>query len=580
MSVMTILGAWATPARGSQAVSQPEAGPAAIGTAPDTSAAAGAASAPLRIGAVSLERADIYTADEIAGSSGFLRLLRRTLNGLHARTRERVIRQELLFAPGDRYDPALLAETERNLRALGFLASVSVAAADTQPGGAVDVDVLTREAWALKTEVSYSRSSAGAQRWSVLLSDNNFAGQGVQLTLGAGQDEDRRYKLLGYSSRRVFGSRWQASLSFTDQSDGRSWTVQMQRPFYALADAWGLEAQAWDREIGLRWYVSNAGPLGRDPERDASLYASLPSRERALKVIGWRRVRGQSEGRLVRLGLGLEMRDLDYDLGATSFELSDGRWADFAGLAGGSRPLGRREAASTAPLLALETVGRRWVTAGYLLQYGPVEDVPLDPWLRLQAGWGRRAWGAGFDAVHGQVNAGDWSRLAGGLAMIAMTGKASLGDPGARQAWIDVNAGWMAEHGDGRLTRLFAEGAQGDRLGGDEAFLLGLNRGLRTLEFDGMAGDRLARWSVEEGLRLPVEVLGFYKLGAAVFYGGGLAHWRDEPRSLSDARHEAGLGVRLGSLRSARADVVRLDVAWALDGAAGPVFTAVTGGLF
>lgn len=580
MSVMTVLGVGAAPARGDLTDSSRAAGSSTIGAAPDSAVAAGAVSAPLRIGAVNLERADIYTQEEIAGSSGFLRSLRRAMNGLHARTRERVIRQELLFAPGDRYEPALLDETERNLRALGFLSSVSVTPVDTLPDGAVDVDVLTREAWALKTEVSYSRSSAGAQRWNVLLSDNNFAGQGVQLTLGAGQDEDRRYKLLGYSSRRVWGSRWQASLSFTDQSDGRSWTVQLQRPFYALADVWGLEAQAWDREIGLRWYVSNAGPLGRDPQRDASLYASLPSRERALKVIGWRRARGAGAGRVVRLGLGLEMRDLDYDLGASTFELSDGRWADFGGLAGGSETLARRGAALTAPLLVVETVGRRWAAAGYLLQYGPVEDVPLDPWLRLQTGWGRRAWGAGFDAVHAQVNAGDWSRLAGGMAMVAIAGRASLGDAGSRQAWIDVNAGWMAEHGDGRLTRLFVEGARGDRLGGDEAFLLGLNRGLRTLEFDGMAGDRLARWSAEEGLRLPVEVLGFYKLGAAVFYGGGLAHWRDEPRSLSDARHEAGLGLRLGSLRSARADVVRLDVAWALAGAAGPVFTAVTGGLF
>ena len=96
-----------------------------------------------------------------------------------------------------------------------------------------------------------------------------------------------------------------------------------------------------------------------------------------------------------------------------------------------------------------------------------------------------------------------------------------------------------------------------------------------------MAGDRLARWNVEQGKATDWEVLGLFRLGAAVFYDGGCAWWTDEARSLAeDTRHEAGFGLRIGPTRSSGTQVSRLDVSWALDGSEGPVFTATTRGFF
>jgi hypothetical protein len=71
-----------------------------------------------------------------------------------------------------------------------------------------------------------------------------------------------------------------------------------------------------------------------------------------------------------------------------------------------------------------------------------------------------------------------------------------------------------------------------------------------------------------------------FRLGAAVFYSGGNAWWRDEDRDLGDARHEVGCGLRLGPTRSRSAQTSRFDMSWALDGSSGPVFTASTRGLF
>ncbi len=126
-----------------------------------------AAATPLRIERITVAVDDIYAASEVAGSRGLVRVVRRSLNALHVDTRERIIRRELLFAPGDTLDAARLAETERNLRGLGYLTEVSVAVGDTLAGGGVEVRVRARETWSLQPQLAYARSSDGEQRWSV-----------------------------------------------------------------------------------------------------------------------------------------------------------------------------------------------------------------------------------------------------------------------------------------------------------------------------------------------------------------------------------------------------------------------------
>ena len=118
----------------------------------------------LRIGRVILERNNIFSPEEVAAAGGAERVLRRAMNGLHVGTREHIVRRELLFAAGDAYDPADLAETERNLRRLGFLNNVRVVAVDTLDDGTVDVMVSTRESWTLQANVGFSLAASYNQR--------------------------------------------------------------------------------------------------------------------------------------------------------------------------------------------------------------------------------------------------------------------------------------------------------------------------------------------------------------------------------------------------------------------------------
>ena len=61
-------------------------------------------------------------------------------NWLHMETDEEFIQGELLFKVGDCYDPFLVAESERIIRQLGFIARVDVFAVP-QPDGSVHVVV-------------------------------------------------------------------------------------------------------------------------------------------------------------------------------------------------------------------------------------------------------------------------------------------------------------------------------------------------------------------------------------------------------------------------------------------------------
>ncbi len=543
--------------------------------------AASAAAAPQgtrAVGRVTIEDEDVWTAADIDSARPVLRLLRRGMNGLHTRTREGVIRRELLVAPGEPCDPERLAETERNLRALGLFAEVAVTAADTLPDGTADVRVRVREAWTLRTLFGYARSSAGEQRWNVLLEDGNFLGGGTRLTAGAGGDEDRTWRQVGWRLPRVRGSEWLLSLYATDQSDGQDLALLALRPFRAQDDPWSAQLQLWRRDAEVRWYVSNAGPAGADPARARSLYAELPARERVARLTWLRRAGGRDGGRLWRLGGGLELIDHAYRVPAEGVALSDDRAVAAAALRAGAPTLGRDAQSVAKPFLALETLGRRWTTGRFLFQYGAVEDVPLDPVLTLRAGWSARSLGAEREALFVDLAASDWSRAPGGLRLIDARAQACLGGDAQRGALADLVAGWIAQAG-GLQGRLFAEAAAGDRLGGREALQLGLMRGLRTLDYDGQAGDRLVRWTAEAGRPLPWQLLGFWQLGLAAHYAGGAAWWRGEERGPGDARHEAGVGLRIGASRSGRAETARLDLSWDLSGGA-PVVTAVTGGLF
>jgi hypothetical protein len=554
-------------------------------------AGAGATGAPadsstLRVGEVTLDMDDIFSSAEVAEASGPNRFLRQTMNSLHVKTRPWVVSKELLFETGDPFRPYLLAESERNLRGLGFLNDVSVVPTDTTADGRVNVAVRTRETWTLAAEVSFALASDGDSRWKASLSEKNFLGYGFEVRGTAGRDLDASYGRVALSMNRVQHTPLAASLNVDERSDGHDRWFRVALPVRSDNQAWSASFKAWDDRYAVRWYLSNAGVAGADPGSERRLYTLLPRERLGMQLDLLRRVSAASRGRVWRLGGGVRITNRDYDLGGSSQLLSDGRVHDLSYLGAHGQPLSRDSGAEVWPYVKVSSNGREWVETRFLVRYGNAEDIPLSPAFTLLVGPTGPSLGTtmgrGGRAI-AEIALQNWSQLGRTFLMQRVDGRFVLGREDDRNHRVDAVLGAFVRMGrDDRpfTLRTFVEGVHSNGLRGDQVPVLGLDRGLRTLGLDGMAGEKLLRWSAEFGRGVDWIPLGLVRLGWGAFYSGGVAAWSDEPRDLDDARHEAGLGLRLGFTRSGTSPLARIDLTRDLSGDAGWVLTTVTGGYF
>ena len=160
----------------------------------------------------------------------------RAANDLHIKTRADVIRNQLLFRPGDRYNRHLIDESERILRADGYFYDAwirEVRYADNR----VDLRVTTRDVWTLNPGFNFSRSG-GTNSIGVQLEDTNFLGTGGSLKVFHTSTVDRNTTGFQASDQHAFGSWVSGAATFSNNSDGYLREVTVQQPFYALNTRW------------------------------------------------------------------------------------------------------------------------------------------------------------------------------------------------------------------------------------------------------------------------------------------------------------------------------------------------------
>ena len=486
------------------------------------------------IGTVTVDPQNIFDTSRPEENTALFRLA----NDLHIRTRLSTVQDQLLFHAGDAYRGRLLEESERILRGTRYLQEARIVPV-AYHDGIVDVAVVTHDVWTLNPGVSFGRKG-GKSTSGFEIEDLNLLGTGSQISIGRKSGVDRTSTTFLYHDPQLFGSWWTTTANYSDNSDGRTEKLTLERPFYALDTRWAAGASA-----------------SRD-ERIDSLYDlgdivdQFDTRQRLANVYGgWSR--GLSEGWTQRLTAGFTYDD-----------------TQFTRIVGESGPTTLLPANRT---LAYPWVGYEWIQDDFEKahnrdQIEKTEDFLLGLRARMQLGYSASSFGADRNALvfNGSVSRGyepgERHRL---LLSSSIAGRRETG--GFADLLGGVSARYYFRQSERRLLFLSALADVSSNLDLDHQLLLGGDNGLRGYPLRYQAGT--GRWLVTAEQRYFTNWYPFrlFNVGGAVFYDMG-STWGQAPNGTptQGLLKDVGFGLRLGNSRSALGNVLHLDVAFPLDG--------------
>ena len=470
--------------------------------------------APPAIEEITIRVGNVFSTEEVARHGRFPYGL---ANALHVTTRPSFIQQALLFRVGDPLDPAVLDETERNLRAFRLFRSVRVSSQGSR------VLVEADDAWTLIPRGSFGQKG-GVLTYSVGIEERNFLGTGRQLGFRYDRGSERLIRSVTFIDPHVFLPYTTFQITAEDLSDGSTLQVGLSRPFYSL-------------------HAPNGGSvIFRNALFDQTLY-----RGGEVDAIWKKRER--------RLGGEAGMR---------VFEASDAAWRLIASAEWSDvqlAPEGVGPPPPEAPRrflfvgLALQREGRRWLKLRNVNRIDRDEDFSLAPTGRLQIEGSPRVLGASAAVrVRGELSVG--KSLSWGFALASGSAETRIED-GPRQSRLTADLRTYALLR--RVTVAARIGASlGWRLDPEERFELDGLSGLRAYRLHAVSGSRRLVGNLEARTRLVSDILHLVSLGAAVFVDDGFS-WGAPDRFVHLT--DVGAGLRIGLTRASSNDLIRIDVA-------------------
>ena len=483
-----------------------------------SSLAAQSAGDARRIGAIRIERGDIFTRAEASRS-----FLARIANSIHTVTIHRVIRREVLLKEGEPWDRDLAAETERNLRALGAFRSVSVDSLRTDSG--LVARVRTRDGWSTSADLSY-RSSGSDVSWGASVYERNLLGTVTRVAVGYRETPDRNTWNMEFSQPRLFAGRVGMAAVWQERSDGRAIAGSLGQPFFSLAahHAWSVLAD----------------------NREERIYQYFEGESTARDTLERRYTLGRMD-----LGLATRASKFGYTRAGIFAQL---RRDDHAAVAG-TDTLGRSITGAIGG--TVEWRHARYIVAQGFEGMGLDEDIDLSRVTRVGLALAAEPFGypdnGVVPSVAGRIGgrlgrATGWAEilahgrftahgLDSGRVRAALTGFAPIGSN--HSFVLHAEAGWLEDPAPGT------------------EFDLGFGTGPRSFGVHAFSGDR-AVYATAEYRWFPVnDLLGLVNLGIAGFADYGGAWYQGSTRRTG---WDVGLGLRVGASRSTDARALRLDL--------------------
>ncbi|MBL8728175.1 MAG: BamA/TamA family outer membrane protein [Planctomycetes bacterium] len=485
-----------------------------------------------RLREVRVVTTDVFTPQFAAG-----RPLATLVNALHWTTREDVVRREVWFVPGDVVDGDGAAELERNLRALGLFADVSVRLVATGVPDEVDLEVVTHDRLTLSFGAGASYVG-GVTGLSATVGEGNLLGLGDRLAASFRRNSDGEYRGgLVYTDLQVLDSWHTGTVRLGRTDEGDSIGIDVRRPFQHLLDP---------RAYGIG--------VGRD-EADVDYYRGGDSvaAVRDLHTAANANLRWGSGPVDQRRSVGFVVEFDEHDYGpatgplAPAIRVPGDTWSVFAGATGSWQSVhGYRKVEGLDTLVYIQdltlgvdvgaTLGARWRD----------EDGAggeLQPELRAHATWAAEPIANLFTnvGVRGSLRE-DGGEAVGWNTVLSARAFAMV----AELHTLAANATFDAVEETQDLPVELTLGEDG-----------GL-RGYPTREF---AGTRRLRGNLEHRFDTGIELATLH-LGLVAFFDAG---WVSDDGGLGRPVTSAGAGLRIGSRQLFGGSLLRIDFARPLD---------------
>jgi hemolysin activation/secretion protein len=488
------------------------------------------------IGEIRIVTGDVFDTS-VEGEDAWLY---RAANRLHIDTRESVIRDQLLFKPGEPYRRRLVEETERLLRANDYLYEASIVAV-AYDGHAVDLEVRTRDVWTLNPGFSFSRKG-GKNTWGAQIEEDNLFGTGRSLDLEWQSDVDRESFGVSYFDPHFLHSFTRVGVSYVDADDGSTKLLQVNHPFYALdvRRAGGLYLLDYERN-DPRYVLGDKVGEFQHREEYYEAYA------------GWSR---GLQGRWVRRW-------------TTGFTYEHDRFAadPFEPLAGPVPP----DRELSYPWIGFDLVEDSFQKRVNQDQILRTEDVLVGFRAAAKVGYAAEAFGADRNALIASASVQDGADLQQRMSLFgSMYASGRIEDGELVNGLLGAEGRYYWE--TSKQSKFFASvsGAVAEQLDQELQLTLGGDNGLRGYPLRYQAGTARALLTLEQRYYSNWYPFRLFHVGAAAFFDMGRT-WGTDVTGAESAGllRDVGFGLRLGSSRSSFGNVVHIDLAFPLDSAAG-----------
>ena len=480
----------------------------------------------------------------------------RLANRLHVRTREDVIRKELLIRAGDCLRPELLDDSERILRSTPFIADADVFPV-RQPDGSWHVVVVTRDEWSTRLEPQFE-SGGPVELTGLELREDNLLGRGERVSAFVKEQQGERIYGAAFETRQLLGTHLDAELAVARTPVGVSVQQRLAWPFRGEGGRWAVRQQVEHIARNFEFFVP-------DLDADGRLERRFFPEERTTFDVG-AVLRLGRRGNLTLFGVALAGEMIAYP--GDSLRAAPGD-ADQE-LPGGGVVAGLD---SVSNLRAVFLLGQRNVYFQRRRALDAVrgaEDVRLG--VEVEAGIGRSLEAFSDDddlAVDfGFAAAGDLPLGLLGGTRVVLEAKRDLGAPTNTFEWrnvfsqLDAWAYWRGSE-ESRHTLVAAlRGAGGWHVTVPFQLTLGHRAGLRGYPRHVQAGERRVVATLEHRAYLGWPYPRLFDLGSAVFvdagrtWGGSDPFGNDSPLQVS-----AGMGLRIAFPPGSR-QTYRLDLAF------------------